>query len=347
MLGALWLYSLLGGSGPKNGSAFLSEPSSPSGAPLKAALPEELSFNADGGIVLVRRDGTRRALAPAVMGRLPHGWLRRFYSGLEWSPDGSKLLALRWESGKGLVAVSADGQIGPTIARHALDGRFSPDGTRIVFVRRGAGRVLFVASRYRRRAIRLATHVGAISWSPDGTEIAYAGEGTSGLFIADASGRRAPRPVVIPAAAGAAVQVENVEWSPDGSLIAFTSADDSTNVIRPDGTSLRKVADGSEQIAWSPDGKQLALVGADISVVDADGTGFRAIARCSCSLRGGSGTSVAWSLDGSRIAYISGRGNTVSTIRPDGSSATVVVTHAARSLGLLPGAPLWRPTSPR
>jgi hypothetical protein len=74
-------------------------------------------------------------------------------------------------------------------------------------------------------------------------------------------------------------------------------------------------------------------------VVNADGTDLHRIARCRCDLRGPRVDfyeSVACSFDGTRIAYISGRGNTVSTIRPDGSSATVVATQAARGLDRTP-----------
>jgi hypothetical protein len=58
---------------------------------------------------------------------------------------------------------------------------------------------------------------------------------------------------------------------------------------------------------------------------------------------------VAWSLDGTRIAYISGRANTVSTIRPEGSGATVVATQAARGPGgpRYPSSLLWRPACAR
>ena len=56
------------------------------------------------------------------------------------------------------------------------------------------------------------------------------------------------------------------------------------------------------------------------------------------------------SADGTRIAYISGRGNTIGTIRPDGTGATVVATQRARGVthGVggywYPARPLWRPT---
>jgi len=124
---------------------------------------------------------------------------------------------------------------------------------------------------------------------------------------------------------------------------------------------------------WSPDGKRLALVvsaappatdaavvngeagprSADVSVVNADGTDLHRIARCRCDLRVPRPDfyqSVAWSLDGTRIAYISGRGNTVSTIGPDGTGATVVATQPARGVthgvtgSWYPSFPLWRPT---
>jgi hypothetical protein len=145
-----------------------------------------------------------------------------------------------------------------------------------------------------------------------------------------------------------------VQWSPDGSLIAFKSIDDLStggfhiDVVHPDGSSFRRVAD-ADDFDWSPDGERLAIAGpgADVSVVNADGTDLHPIARCRCDLRGpGIYQSVAWSLDGTRIAYISGRGNTVSTIRPEGTGATAVATQAARGVTgyWYPSSPLWRPT---
>lgn len=346
ILGALSLYSLLGGGGPQSGSAFLSESSSPSATSLKTALPEELSYNANGGVVLVRRDGTRRVLAKATYRNLPDGrWLIRMYNGIEWSRDGSKLLALRWGSPRALVVIDAKGTVGPTLAQ-ALDGRWSPDETRLAFVRhkQGRGRVLFLARSDGRAPIRMATHLGGFSWSPDGTRLAYTRADASGLFIAPASRRAAPRHVAT-AAAAPSLLGRDVQWSPDGSLIAFATGG-GVFVVRPDGRSLHRVVAGGYQIAWSPDSKMLALVaGLDVLVVRAGGGGLRRIAHCTCTFRGATGTSLAWSPDGSRIAYISGRGNDVSTARPDGSSATVVAPRAVPGpSGLAAGWPLWRPS---
>jgi hypothetical protein len=352
VLGALWLYSLLGGSGPQNGSAFLSEPSPRSATPSRAALPEELSYNANGGVVLIRRDGTRRVLTKATYRHPPNGRrLVRLYNGIEWSQDGSKLLALRWGSPRALVVIDATGTVGPPIAQ-ALDGRWSPDGARIAFVRHepGLGRVLFLAASDGRSPIRIATHLGALSWSPDGTRLAYTRADASGLFIAAASGGAAPSQVAIPAWVGAPPAIGGeVQWSPDGSLIAFGTGG-GVFVVRPDGTSLRRVMAGGYGMVWSPDSRLLAVAGpagpafGDVSVVHVHGSALRRIARCPCTLRGAAGQSLAWSPDGSRIAYISGRGNSMSTIRPDGSGATVVAPRAvAGPSGLQVYWPLWRP----
>src|SRR5262245_13903963 len=70
-----------------------------------AALPEELSFNANGSVVLLRRDGRRLPFLSGIL--QPRGERQRhLYAGLEWSPDGSKLLALRWGYGVRALAVT-------------------------------------------------------------------------------------------------------------------------------------------------------------------------------------------------------------------------------------------------
>jgi Tol biopolymer transport system component len=391
MLAGLWLYSLLGTGRAGSGPAVAPGTPHPGAGRPKAALPEELSFSANGGVVLVRRDGRRLPFVSAIL--QPRGERQRhLYSPIEWSPDGSKLLALRWGYGvRALELTDETGKVVWTVDPHADDGRWSPDGTRIAFVyvqptpgpfvhpEPGLDHVLFVASSDGRLRTRIAAHVRGFSWSPDGTKLAYAAcarlcgpsraQGAYGLVIADATGRRAPRPVPIATGAGApGLTLTDVQWSPDGSLIAFVSHDDAgahLNVVHPDGSSLRRAADVGPFVdfEWSPDGKRLAMVvsagsgSADVSVVNADGTDLHRIARCRCDLRGFRPDfyeSVAWSFDGTRIAYISGRGNTLSTIRPDGTGATVVATQPARGVagGLsartrgywYPTSPLWRPT---
>jgi Tol biopolymer transport system component len=424
MLGALWLYLLLGTGRAGSGPTVAPGTPHPSAGHPKAALPEELSFSSNGSVVLVRRDGRR---LPFVSGILePRGERQRhLYSAVDWSPDGSKLLALRWGYGvRALEVTDETGKVVSTVDPHADDGRWSPDGTRIAFIHVEStpgpfvhpapelDHVLSVASSDGRLRTRIAANVREFSWSPDGTKLAYAAcatlcgpsraQGAHRLVIADATGSRPPHPVPIPTGAGApGLTLTDVQWSPDGSLIAIVSNDDvgmHLNVIHPDGSSLRRVAEGDWFIVswspdgsliafvshddggthldvvqpdgrslrrvadiggpfvdfeWSPDGKRLAIVvsaetrSADVSVVNADGTDLHRIARCRCDLRPRPDfyESVAWSSDGTRIAYISGRGNTVSTIRPDGTGATVVATQATPGVYgyWYPSFPLWRP----
>jgi dipeptidyl aminopeptidase/acylaminoacyl peptidase len=394
LVGALWLYSHLGTG--RAGSDAVAESGTPrlSASRPNAALPEELSFNANGSVALVRRDGSRLPFLSGIL-QPPGERQRHLYSAIDWSPDGSKLLALR--SGYGVRALEVTdetGKVVSTLDPNAFDGRWSPDGTRIAFVHveptpgrlhpePGLDHALLVASSDGRLRIRIAAHVREFSWSPDGTKLAYAAcarhcgpsraQGAHRLVIADATGRRAPHPVPLPAGAGAPGRTfTDVHWSSDGSLIAFVAHDDlgtHLDVVRPDGSSLRRAADVGEPLVdfdWSPDGKRLALVvsagpgSADVSVVNADGTDLNRIARCRCDLHGFRPDfyeSVAWSFDGTRIAYVSGRGNTVSTIRPDGTGATVVARQAARGVAGGPSArtrgywypsfPLWRPTRTR
>jgi Tol biopolymer transport system component len=431
MLVGLCLYWFLGSVRAGSGPVVASGTPHAGASPPNAALPEELSFNANGSVVLLRRDGRRLPFLSGIL--QPRGERQsHLYAGVAWSPDGSKLLAQRWGYGlRALEVTDETGKVVWTIAdRYVSDGRWSPDGTRIAFVHvypePSFDHVLFVASSDGRLRTRIAAHVREFSWSPDGTKLAYPAcvsicgpsraQGAHRLVIADATGRRAPHPVPLPTGAGAPGRtLTDVQWSPDGSLIAFVSHDDvgmhlnvvhpdgsslrrvadwaprapglmfaiaSVNwspdgsliafvsyddvgmhldVVHPDGSSLRRVADGDPNLGpyeWSPDGKRLAMVvptgprSRDVSVVNADGTDLHRIARCRCDLpRGGApiSESVAWSLDGTRIAYISGRGNTVSTIRPDGSGATVVATQPARGVTgyWYPSSPLWRPTRAR
>jgi Tol biopolymer transport system component len=441
ILGALWLYSHLGSGRAGSGPAVAPGTPHPGASRSKAALPQELSFSANGSVALVRRDGRRLPFLSAIF--QPRGERQRhLYDAIDWSPDGSKLLVLRWGYGvRALEVTDETGKVVWTVAdRYADDGRWSPDGTRIAFVHveptptpfvrppPGLDHVLFVASSEGRLRTRIAANVREFSWSPDGTKLAYAAcarlcgpsraQGAHELVIADATGRRAPHPVTLPTGAGAPGRtLTDVQWAPGASLIAFVSHDDAgthLNVVHPDGSSLRKVADGDlgsvrwspdgsliafvshddvgahldvaqpdgsslrrladvgepvVDFEWSPDGKRLAIVvsagptptdaavvngeagprSADVSVVNGDGTDLHRIARCPCDLRVPRPDfyqSVAWSLDGTRIAYISGRGNTVSTIRPDGTGATVVATQPVRGgTGYwYPSFPLWRPS---
>src|SRR5262245_29992017 len=169
-VGVVVLVLLDGGGASQTASPALS--ARPGAAAPKVALPQELSFSANGSVVLVRRDGRR---LPFVSGILqPHGERQRYlYSAVDWSPDGSKLLALRW--GYGVRALEVTDETGKVVwtvdQRYAFDGRWSPDGTRIAFVHvqptptpaDTGDQVLFVASSDGRLRTRIAAHVREFS----------------------------------------------------------------------------------------------------------------------------------------------------------------------------------------
>src|SRR4029077_3928340 len=95
----------------------------PSASRPKAALPQELSFNANGSVVLLRRDGRRLPFVSGIF--QPRGERqRRLYGGREWSPDGSNLLAQRW--GYGLRALEVTDETGKVVWRVA--DRYVSDG---------------------------------------------------------------------------------------------------------------------------------------------------------------------------------------------------------------------------
>jgi Tol biopolymer transport system component len=363
-LGALWLYTIVAGDGAHD-SVSTFAPSASAAAP-KSALPEELSFTAGGGIWVIHRDGRRQQIVEQRIERTAGGALRAVFGvhGVEWSPDGSNLLAYRSGAAPSLVLVDVNGTVGPVVAKGASMGRWSPDGTRIAFGRgvRATEDAIFVASSDGRRVTRVGglaqIGAGSFSWSPDGREIVYAGSQGTGLVVADARGRSPARSIRIASGGAAAGKgVAEAQWSPDGSLIAFRSGGN-VNVVRPDGTGFRTIARGrGAGLAWSPDSTLLAFFrsggvrgGAEVGVVRRDGSDLHVIGRCTCTLRGpGFALSLDWSSDGRRIAYVSGKGHVVSTVRPDGSGMARVAAQPARGLqlegSLYPWWPLWRPHS--
>ena len=146
-----------------------------SGGPTTGGAPHPQIYEAraDGTVVQLTHD--RRGLTAAA-----------------WSPDGSKLLAYRFESVRrtALYVLRGDGSLGPRLSS-AVDGepRWSPDGRRVAY-KLGRAVVIDYASGRRRRLIihtgLPATAAPDVTWSPDGSRVAFAGaiSGRQGLFVA-------------------------------------------------------------------------------------------------------------------------------------------------------------------
>ncbi len=226
--------------------------------------------------------------------------------------------------------------------RLASDANISPDGKLAAFVvwewvpdrpkQRGRIWVVDTSGGEPRPLTKGPRGDSCPRWSPDGQQLAFIskGEGEKDkpqLHLIAAEGGEAHQVCKMPNG------VSDLAWSPGGSYIAFLSLEgeelkDDPKVfipgqgrhrrlwtVRPDSDTPEPITpDGQSiwQYAWSPDGKQFAIYftnGPDetdwyrgqIGIIPAHGGAARQVTqltRQACAL--------AWSPDGSRLAYISG-----------------------------------------
>lgn len=185
------------------------------------------------------------------------------------------------------------------------------------------------------------------AWSPDGSRIVFVSAGNEIVLIrADGSDMRVVEIVGLPLA------VANPALSPDGNTIAFggvMGAGGGLYVAPSRGGMARQLAGtwGTVGASWSPDGRRIAFLeaGSDtyrrdghLWVIGADGSGRIEVS----SAQSPKGSRVAWSPDGSAIAYGDFRGG-ISTVRLDGTVPTVLVP----SDGLPASDPAWSPDGTR
>jgi len=230
------------------------------------------SLSGESALWVMRRDGrSQRRLADLGSIALPD------YGGLAWSPDGATIAfnAEGSSAGAGLWVVGADGSGLHRLTRfYAGSPRWSPDGSEIAFA--GSDDVapahlgLIGADG---TGLRWLTRPGDATdtepaWEPDGTRIAFVR--TTGLASccttvnllligADGAGERR----LTNYASSAPIPINAPSWSPNGRQIVFLrggASDGNVNLIRPDGSGLRRIArHGLAPAAWSPTGDRLAF----------------------------------------------------------------------------------------
>ena len=185
------------------------------------------------------------------------------------------------------------------------------------------------------------------AWSPDGRKIAFTSTrgGTTDIYVMNADGSDVTRLTNHPSGSWWPA------WSPDGQKIAFTGGnEDDIYIINVDGSDLTRITNSPARDlfpAWAP-GSQIAFlrVALDdqsgfydftIHVMDADGSNLTRL--------GEGGFPLAWSPDGSRIAFAEGRvvgggevNRDIYTRNADGSGLRRITTHPSDD-----GHPTWSP----
>ena len=258
-----------------------------------------------------------------------------------WSPDGSKIaFASNRDEGYEIYVMNANGDNLVRLTRRdvifdggpdgdiTFDGYYehpawSPDGTKIAFATNPLGSPkegywgIYVMNADGTNLTELALNdsdgefVEHLVWSPDGTKIAFEQEypitGTEEIFVINADGTN-PNLVPRPRRYLERFGIGPNEWPPWSSS-GYTS-------LVPLTLNLPRVENTSP--AWSPDGTKIAFTSDDddphIYVMNADGTNFarltqnfaRPLTRARSSVRSTyRWWSLAWSPDGTKIAFLS------------------------------------------
>lgn len=226
--------------------------------------------------------------------------------------------------------MAADGSVERRLTGGRWDSEhvWSPDGRRIAYVSDrvccssgGPRWAVFVTSADGGPARQLSDNAslgdGEPTWSPGGRRVAYTSQrrGESRRWTAlvvnvDGSGRQE-----LPLGREAIW----ISFSPDWRRIAYADRRGGIWVANVDGSDGRRLADDAHfKPAWSPDGGWIAYSGAgpeyeSIFVVRPDGSGKRLLTR-----KGWIESRLAWSPDGRRVLYDTGRGG-IFVIDADGS----------------------------
>ena len=163
--------------------------------------------------------------------------------------------------------------------------------------------------------------IDAVAWSHNGTELAAAGADHSVVLVKARDGEVSKRLL------GHASAVSTVAFSPDDAMLASGSLEAPYVMVwnsSGTGTELQGHRGQVERVAWSSDGRFLASAGKD-NVVHLWNAKLALVRRVSLSGQYNSGTSLAWSPDGTRLAV--GDSTSVRILNPESDTPVRTLTE--------------------
>ena len=262
-------------------------------------------------------------------------------TGAAWSPDRAWVA---FRAGGLWVADTTGGRAHQLTADQGDDPwAWSPTEDRIAFVR-GRDVTLFDAAAGRETDLGTVAAdedsegyaVHSLVWSPDGTRIAYDGRPGSGSVYAIDVGT-GEHTLLVPKPSGTG-EIKDIDWSPDGAHLALSYLDASY------------IANHRAELG------PIAYKAKALYLANADGSNVRFLDRVVASewsvwipgMSVGTGPSagaVAWSPDGTRLAYTTFAGAEhrniqVWTVSANGSDPSMVASRCCVADG---GGPVWSP----
>jgi len=202
---------------------------------------------------------------------------------------------------------------GAAASAYGLD--WSPDGRRLVFASYGSGAAeIWVMNADGSRPVRLVSGSALMSptWSSDGRTIAYTtyADGNRDIWMVNADGSRVRRLARTPT-----LFELDVDWSPGGGRLAFSTDGYFPHLyaMRTSGRDLRRLTPRGMETAgprWSPDGRRIVFMRLGESNLEDEIYVLESRGRARVQLTRNHVMDYApvWSPDGSSIAFLRSTG---------------------------------------